>query len=319
MHKKVYGTAQKTRQYLIALLLKVYSDLRKSNYDIRQTIIVASSPRGGSTWLAELISTLPGSQILWEPLHPGNNPICKQFGFTWQNYPSFRFDSSARQQQYMYDILTGADLSTRLVHPRYFDALQIFYLRRYIIKFVNANMILSWILELFPVRAILMLRHPCAVVSSQMLHGAWSSITRDSMPTLVPQKLLEDYPYLKPISETLHSLEELLAFFWAIQNLIPLQKRDPAWLLTTYERMVTHGNEEILRLFNYLDEPIPKTASLQLRKPSSTTKNYSNVAQGRDPLTGWRSNLTAKQIDLILATVHNVGITCYTEDYMPQL
>lgn len=46
----------------------------------------------------------------------------------------------------------------------------------HIIKFTRANRLLRWMAEKFPIKPpILIIRHPCAVVSSQILHGGWKN------------------------------------------------------------------------------------------------------------------------------------------------
>ena len=50
------------------------------------TIVVAGSPRSGTTWLAELLRRLPGYKFLNEPLLLPNNPAAQEVGFEWRTH-----------------------------------------------------------------------------------------------------------------------------------------------------------------------------------------------------------------------------------------
>ena len=44
--------------------------IKTKNMKIEDTIIVAGTPRSGSTWIMGLLGWLPGYTTLFEPLHP---------------------------------------------------------------------------------------------------------------------------------------------------------------------------------------------------------------------------------------------------------
>jgi hypothetical protein len=165
--------------------------------------------------------------------------------------------------------------------------------------------------DLFPVRAIFMIRHPCAVVASQMRHGAWSHLEKCNWT--ISKHLFNDYPLLKEIFERIQGPEELLAFEWVVQNWVPLQTRHPTWILTTYERLATRRETELERLFVYLGQSVPSMARSQLYRASAKTVADSHIKTGKNPLTGWQYVLTPRQVDNILNVVHAVGMTCYSE------
>lgn len=305
---------QKAIYPLINLILGIYGKWRARTYNLQNTIIVASSPRGGSTWLAEIIATLPSYHMLWEPLHLTNNPKCLQWGFQWQNYiPPGTF--APQKQRYIHEILTGSDLSTRILTSPQVNLTRLVFLRGYVVKFVNANMMLAWMTQHYPVRTLLMIRHPCAVVSSQIQHKSWKHFDKNMLT--IPDGLFQDYPHLPGIFNQLQTHEEILAFEWALQSYVPLQTRSDQWMVTTYEWLVTSGDSELERLFTYLQEPVPTQARKTLQKPSSSTAAESHVAQGRNPLEGWRQKLSAQQIDNILRVAHEVGITFYSDALKP--
>jgi hypothetical protein len=310
--------ARLARTILVPPLDAIFRSWGRRNaksYDVRNTIIIAGVGRGGSTWLAELFATLPGYPLLWEPLHLGSNPECIKYGFDWQTYISAGQDEPLKQR-YLHQVLTGANLSCELLTSLHFHPIQFLRFRGYLVKFVNANLLLDWMLHLFPVRAILLIRHPCAVVASQLRHSAWDHVNKEKMT--FSQNLAHDYPHLVEIHKSIRDREEVLAFEWALQTFIPLNRPKPyPWYLTTYERLVEDGHKELSCLFQFLGEPVPGEAYKHLRVPSATTQDGSNIANGRNPLSGWQEQLTAHQIQMILNVVHRVGIDFYGDAATP--
>jgi hypothetical protein len=212
-------------------------------------------------------------------------------------------------------VLTGQRLSHLINSQRYFRPWHLLRLRSYVVKFVTANMMLPWLCETFDLRAVFMVRHPCAVVSSQLVHGAWDGVSKSFCHH---EALFDDYPHLGPIYDGLASLEETLAFNWAIQNVVPLAAPPPQpWLTTTYERLAEDGPREMARVLHGLGETPTDATQALLHTPSATTVARSNVKRGGSLLTGWRDRLTSRQVDRILRVTHAVGIVGYTDDLRP--
>jgi hypothetical protein len=52
----------------------------------RENVVLACQPRGGSTWLAEILAHLPRHKVIWEPFHPGLNHLAERNGLRSINY-----------------------------------------------------------------------------------------------------------------------------------------------------------------------------------------------------------------------------------------
>jgi hypothetical protein len=306
------------KEFLYPILDKVLNSWGTYNaktYDIKNTIVVASSGRGGSTWLAEIIGTLPGYPIIWEPLHLGKNPECKNYGFNWNTYIPVG-DRDPIKKNYLNFLLTGTNLSTAKVSSLAFHPIQYLRFRGFLVKFVNANLILNWMLEQFPIQAILMIRHPCAVIDSQLRHSAWHHVNKNNLTFL--EQIAADYPHLTEIFHQIETREEALAFAWVLKTYVPLiQPKSRSLYITTYEDLIDNAEVEVNKIFDFLHKPVPSKAYRQLKIASNTTQNISNVATGKNPLTGWKDNLSATQIENILNIVHRSGIDFYTDDILP--
>ena len=316
-HFAQHWVTEKYIRPLADVSLRTFGAVRSRTYDIRNTLIVASTGRGGSTWLTEILATLPGYTVLWEPLHLGNNPGCKQHGFDWQNYVP-QGAKSPRKKAYLQKLLTGSNLSTRVLTSLEFRPFRLLHPRGgYLVKFVNANMMLPWLMEEFPVSGVLMIRHPCGVVASQLNHGAWDHVTKENMT--IPAGLFERHPHLSEVFDDIDSHEEVLAFEWALQTYIPLNvPGPPPWFLTTYEDLVVNGPSTIEEIFEYLGRGVPEAAFDQLSTPSATASSHLKESKGPEQLRTWRERLSTEQIDRILRVVHNVGIKCYDNSLLPK-
>ncbi|MGF1480889.1 MAG: hypothetical protein ACFB4I_15620 [Cyanophyceae cyanobacterium] len=308
--------------------LQIWGRINARCYDIDNTLIVASSGRGGSTWLAEIVGTLPGYPILYEPLNLKRNPDCLKY-FSYSSYPQ-NVESNSLQNAYLRQIFTGANLSARLVLLSHFKPEQYLNFKGFIVKFIGLNLRLYPTLKQFPLRTLFMVRHPCAVVASQLRSPHWSwAHTLDwkhwedhdsSLLGLLLEcpTLFMEYPHLKEVQQRLRTPEEGLAFVWAVQNYLPLNQPKPhPWCLTTYEKLVVEGEQEIARLFQYLGKPVPAQAYQHLKIPSSSTETSSNLASGINPLSGWKNKLDHCQIDNILNIVRQVGINFYSDNLEP--
>lgn len=297
-------------------VLDMYGNWRAERYDVRNTIVVACTGRGGSTWLAQIIASLPRHHLLWEQLHWRTNPECQEYGFGKPLYLTSQ-RATKEQERYVRQILAGCTLPSAINTSQYFHPWKLLRLRAYVAKFVTANMLLPWLVDTFGVRTVFMLRHPCAVVASQMKHGRWDEVKKAFCEHPI---LFEEYPHLAQTFETIEGMEEVLAFNWAVQNFVPLASPKPRfWITTTYETLIDKGMDEVRRIFQELGEEVPQHAHTMFRRSSATARENVERKRNRKQLSKWRRRLSASQIEQILRIVHEVGIVCYTEALRPDL
>lgn len=92
-------------------LLNFYGKTTLRNYSINNTIIISGTPRGGTTWLAELLAAVTKSPILWEPLEPSYHQEIKE-KFGWDYYVPYNYDintDTSHKEIYTYleSVLSG--------------------------------------------------------------------------------------------------------------------------------------------------------------------------------------------------------------------
>jgi hypothetical protein len=192
--------------------------------------------------------------------------------------------------------------------------------RTLVFKCTNANLMLHQLGDLLSLDVVVLLRHPCAVVASQLTHGAWEDVTKEN-PDVVEDmgRVLRKFPKWKSTWSACTTQEEVLAFIWGVRTAIPLRHSESSsWLVTTYEDLVEAPKTELPRIFEHVDQVPPKQVWDQLGASSATTQKDSNVVQGKSPLTTWQRRLSDGQVSQILSIVHDMGITVYSEDLRPR-
>src|SRR5688572_8716322 len=96
------------RATLNPVLSRLTQDRR---YDLHDTILVAGWARSGTTWLAEVLSSIPRSAILFEPLHTDRVPEAAAAGFPVRDRILAAGEGTAAQKAFMERVLRGQILN----------------------------------------------------------------------------------------------------------------------------------------------------------------------------------------------------------------
>ncbi|MBU3023749.1 sulfotransferase domain-containing protein [Aestuariibacter sp. A3R04] len=141
-------------------------------------VFVSGSPRSGTTWIMEVLERATASRIHWEPL----NWYLYQQGhsrFAGEQY-ALRPDAELLAEDEAYSrelkrVLSGGSpivaSSAKIAKLSTLDNMaRIFTANNTIIKFVFAQRALSWIAENSENNGCVILRHPAAIVASQLHH-----------------------------------------------------------------------------------------------------------------------------------------------------
>lgn len=284
--------------------------------DPTQAILLFASPRGGSTWLEQMLATIPRSATIWEPLDIRNNPPFKEIGFWWRQHIPEGERWPEAEALFM-DLFAGRMLSPYLTQSTTPEALAA--ADRLIVKFVRGNLLLPWLVERFPLpKPVLLVRHPCAVVASMITHGAWNKL--EPAPQQIPahphDALLRSY--LGAMDDT-STIEERYASIWCMSNAHVLTHpgNDRAWTTVYYEDLILNTEATLHRIFEPWGIPVPEQALAMSRKASRTTRGNSAVGDPYAQLRAWERNLAPQAQERILAVVKRFGITTYDHDILP--
>jgi hypothetical protein len=329
-----------TSNYLTRVIQGFHAQLFKGKkIDSRDTILIVGSPRSGTTWVMNILSTLPGYTYLFEPLNPMWFPESFEVGFRSRTYVPHDC-TWPDGEQYLKNIFEGKHAHLPIKSNPLSDVLQGFSLTTFvkylwndklIVKSVNMNRMLPWVAQHFHLRGIVcIVRHPCAVVASQLKAGLCGYRTAappyiDVFPTL--DTLMDEVNEIDGLSNNVVNLlkkistrEEILATVWCLDNYAVLsQPTSNLWDLVVYENLL-QKKEELEHLFSTLGEKkIPRLAFHRYKQPSVVTTKESkrDLRRPDQHLSQWKTYLSEKQIERILRVVTAFDIDLYSYDVEP--
>lgn len=261
------------------------------NGDIRQTVFLAGTGRGGTTWVSNLINYDGAFRYVFEPFRPSRVPAVRSFSTRQYLRPENR---EARFLEPARAVLSGR------VKNRWVDGHNArLWVQRRLIKDIRTNLLLKWMRTHFPaVPVVLLVRHPCATALSRTQMG-WPA----PLGLFLEQEALMD-DHLAPFAALLRSASGTSAsgafeqhlLMWCVENYVPLRQFAPGEVhLAFYERFHTDAEAETRRLFAHVGRRFDPAACAALERPSATARREGAVHTGRDPLTDWQRQLSASQ------------------------
>jgi hypothetical protein len=282
-------------------------------HDPGRTILLAGSGRSGTTWLAEVLERAGRLRYLFEPFHPDRLPATR--GFRPRQYlpPGTPDAGMARAVE---EVVTGH------VRSRWVDQYnRRLVARRRLIKDVWANLMLGYLADRHPELAIvLVLRHPVAVVRSQLALSRWDWFAEPGH-LLGQDHLMADHlePF-RPLLEGARPGAEQHAATWCAENLVPLRQLGPGRAhILFYEHLVARPEVELGRLATFLGLPALTGAGTVTGRPSRLARSGSAVVTGGDAVGGWTAHIPADELARVLRTVEGFGLDhLYTADPMPR-
>lgn len=282
----------------------LYIDL---NHDLKNTILVAGSGRGGTTWLAEIINADNDFRDIFEPVRPLHSAACHHF----KDRQYLRVtDSEPRFVKPMRYVLEGR---TRSYYSDQFNTR--FFCSRRIIKEVRLNNLLKWINVHFPeVPLVWIIRHPCAVAHSR-LTGTWKG-AHDIADLLSQPELVADHlaPFVNLLQDAQDEFERHVAV-WCVENYVPWRElKQGDALVIFYEDLCTQPEEQVKRIAQFLSLDNPESMMLRTAHPSSqvrtNNKNFTSaVLLGQDPVSFWKRYVTPAQVQRAMRLVDAFGLS----------
>lgn len=273
-------------------------------------IVISGYFRSGTTWLAELVSKAANAGIVFEPFHVDNVAEAKSAGFSYNNFRRFDEEWPAGKD-FAERVLSGKILNSwTAAHIPVKQAVQ---MRRLVVKLVASNQMLVWLTEQFDLAApALLIRHPCAVLSSWLNRG-WRLndwIMKDA-------EMLACHPEITDILDTLSKKEEYFAAKWCIDHYVPLSRRgERKFKVVAFEKLVADSAPYLEEVLSNWNVNLPDFVRKEMKQPSDKasaelSSNYDSVS------SGWRNSLSSKQQERVLRVVRDFGLDFYTSDIEP--
>lgn len=238
-------------------------------------ITIVGSARSGTSWLAETIAAQHRYRLLFEPEHEFNTKkgklICDKL-LTKKN-------TSVEAKHYLKKVFSNridSDWIAQCSNRKYKRHLWPLIPKKYIIKFVRANLAAQYINENFQIPVIHLLRNPYDVIHSQQ---------RVKFPWLYDLSHFNRQEELVDLVKSsynfnLHSAEqfsdvEVLTLRWCLENVIPLKNLPPF----TYKSEIVFYEE----LRNDLNHFIQLCTNLELKPVKNLVDIYSQPSSKTHP------------------------------------
>lgn len=280
---------------------------------VKNTILLSSMGRSGSTWISSLINFSNTHREIFEPFLPIRVPEANVFEYTQYLNP---FSDSTTHFHAAKLILEG-----RLSRQAWLDmGNQTFYSSKRLIKDIRTNLLLGWFNHWFPdMKIVLLIRNPFSVVQSYMdlNWGIEPCGSRREIDILLSQRnLIHDYPLIQRNFKEIDPNDtfETLMFQWCVLHYVPLQQiRSMPIHITFYEHYISEPEIAIKSLYAFTGQYLDKRIFEFLNKPSRTA--YSKTEFGLDNLRFGSDQVARGQQILEMFNLHQL----YVDQYHPQL
>lgn len=239
------------------------------------------SARSGTSWLSESLAQAFRYRLLFEPDHPIQVPQATVFADKNldknENYPKINKFLSR-----VFSNRIDSDWIGQNSNRKFKMHLWPFLPKKYIIKFIRANLALGYVSKKFSIPIIFLIRNPYDVIASQ---------NRVKFPWLYDLSIFQNQKHLVNLvlehtgvdicANTFCDIE-ILTLRWCIENVIPLkyQKSDFKNIkIVKYEDL--KGNFELFKAIcnDFSIDLAPNMEALYSR-PSSKTHPKSNIRNG---------------------------------------
>jgi hypothetical protein len=308
-----------------------------------QSVLVFGSGRSGTTWVQDVLAEANGFGTLFEPLHPeavrGARDFANLYLRPGEDAPALkgfmdqvmsgtlksiwatlrarpdRLSPSAKNlgswKAIRYTKAAYVQASRRWWHNRRFAG------RPRIIKFIRANLMLEWLIREYGLKSALIVRHPCAVLSSVLRRSGpeWGAAAMTQLlnrylgqPNLVEDRLLEVEDRLK----SLRSVSEIHAAIWCIENGKLLADDNPnGVVLAHYEDLITNTSSW-QSLVDGLRLSVTPTDEALLRPSQQARYGMGSRASAEVQISSWQSQLTEKQKQEVRSVLDLFGVRAYS-------
>lgn len=269
-------------------VLSIKKEIKKKNYSQDKCILIFSDPRGGSTWLAETLASLPNSFIYWEPLALNVSEV-KNLGFGWRQH--IPYDAKWPEAKKLFDEILSISIINEWTTQKIENSKLVGNGELPIVKVCRGNHLLEWLVGQynFKYKPIYLVRHPLAVIASQLKQGGWDyTFNGFQIPKM---KFNDHYLQHEEFLSDIKTKEEALLATWCITNKNLLEKESDKWVKVYYEDLVLNPIEISEDIFFKLGLQQPRKLQHILAKWSSTTVE-GDVYDPAKQLRKWTSNFS---------------------------
>lgn len=290
-------------------------------------ILVTGCPRSGTSWVGNIISSSPDVFQLYEPFNPeapAYLSVPDKFYHMNKNAPDRLKDElddliglgevRNRISKLPIGLLQAKsakpDPAGRFVARRVRDREPFMSPKRVCVKDPIGMYAADWLANEYDALGVVMVRHPCAVISSYLALD-WES----ELPSFIDNPLASNADYLKPSIEQYRRGElnrvQVVTLQWQIlaEETLALKARHPDWVFVVHDHLCEAPEEWFEHIFDKLDLPFDESTRSKVRAESSASNKvdptkhvqHSHTRNSRSLASAWQSRLDPEISDQILA------------------
>lgn len=256
-------------------------------------IYLTGMPRSGTTWAARALAAAIGAHLVDEP-------------FNGEFYP----ERAGYEMAYVRGDSAESPLLTLLRrdlkswrHPR--RALRIRLRRRVVVKDVHIPLALSAVSRHLPARAVILVRHPCAVAASWLRLNFPARARLDAL--LRQEALMTDHlhPFARRLATVADPYAQVGALWGAVHfTLQRLGSDHPDWLWVTHEHLCSDPPAAFAALARQLGYAMRPAGHAFIRRhdraPGADEGPFAVARVSAEEPDKWRTLLSAGQIAAVL-------------------
>jgi hypothetical protein len=266
-----------------------------------QTTVLYSSGRSGSTWLSEILGSVPRTRLIFEPFHPHR-------GLAELADYRYRYIEPGRDVpvlEAVYDAILNGKRATPWTEHLNSPTTMIY--KRRLVKLVRANLLFPWLVNRYPdQKHVLLLRHPAAVVLSQVRNG-WNL----SSARIRDQADLRQSPAISALGRfgwpTSGFLSNLV--FWAAENRVAIDRAlESDTMIVFYEHICLSPAEVLDELSRFLGLTLPTGALRRLDKVSWSSSADIGSMTVTEKISRWKGDLSEEQSSQVAEVLETCGL-----------
>lgn len=254
-------------------------------------IIILGSARSGTSWLSETMASKPRYRMLFEPEHETQTPKGHLICDKWYSNPN----DSLEAYKYLIKVFknrVNCDWIAQNSNRSFKRHLWPFIPKKYVVKFVRANLLSNYFNNCFNIPVVHVIRNPYDVIKSQdRVKFPWLyDLSRFVEQNDLKQLILDHYNFDISNYKQLGHIE-VLTLRWCIENVIPLEiikNNNRLFKMIRYEDL--KSNIEVYKsLCNDFGIETVQDLESRYKQPSSKTHSDSVIIKKNKETNEWTS------------------------------
>jgi hypothetical protein len=307
----------------IGFWLKSISNIHREG--AKKDIFLFATPRGGSTWLMEIIASQSGMKYFDEPVNIRRRNVKKTAIFNnWEDImPDKHRDKDIIK--YLKDIKQN---KYRFMNPPPFRKNHRFFTDRLVFKIHELEHMINYVRDECDAYILYLLRHPIPTTLSRAVFPRLEYFLKSNY---YREKYLTNGQYLEinKICEKGGHFEKGVVS-WCFENLAPLNTPDNKnWLFISYEELLLNSDKTCRTMAEklQLDEPLkmikalnkPSTNIAMSKKDTLSILQDSNEQRRKEKLvTKWKNKITENEEKAAFHILEIFGMETYKfNSYIP--